>query len=58
MVKQAMYKNYHTGRGVIILKLKVQELQLLELEGMLYLQMMPINTSLLYIKIKSNQQVQ
>ena len=33
MVKQAMYNNYHTVRGVIILKLKVQELRLLQLES-------------------------
>ena len=33
MVKQAMYKNYHTVRGVIILNLKVQGLQLLQLES-------------------------
>jgi len=28
LVKQAMYKNYHTVRGVTVLNLKVQELQL------------------------------
>ena len=28
MIKQAMYKNYHTVRGVTVLNLKVQELQL------------------------------
>ena len=53
LVKQAVYRNYHTVRGVTVLILKVQELQLsYRWNRMLYLEMM------LCINIKSNQQVQ
>ena len=53
LVKQAMYRNYHTVRGVTGLNLKVQELQLsYSWNRMLYLEM------ILCINIKSTQQVQ
>ena len=53
LVKQAVYRNYYRIRGVTVLNLKVQELQLsYSWNRMLYLEMM------LCINIKSNQQVQ
>ena len=51
LVKQAVYRNYHTVRGVAVLNLNVQELQLsYSWNRMLYIEITPMNIPLLYIK--------